>query len=206
VIGSVSADPSLLSPPNHKMKRVAINYTTQDNCGPVSFFLTVNSNEPQNGTGDGDTDTDWEIVDEHHVNLRAERSGSGNGRVYTVTIHAIDVNGNESTRDVLVTVPHDHGNVTIAGISDITKEEINQGLTVLVTPNPSKERFVLTVKSADFSPVIIRISDVAGRTIESMKNVTSQSTLNFGEHYAPGVYVVEIVQGKQKKIIKVLKK
>ena len=38
------------------------------------------------GTGDGDTSPDWEVIDAHHVLLRAERAGNGSGRIYTITV------------------------------------------------------------------------------------------------------------------------
>ena len=41
---------------------------------------------------------------------RAERSGSGNGRIYTVRITATDTSGNSSYGDVNIIVPHDQGN------------------------------------------------------------------------------------------------
>ena len=41
------------------------------------------------------------------VQLRAERSGTGDGRVYTITITASDASGNQSTATVDVRVPHD---------------------------------------------------------------------------------------------------
>jgi len=63
------------------------------------------SNEPVNGTGDGDTAPDWEVLDAHHVRLRAERSATGAGRVYTVTISCADDAGNTSNRALTVTVP-----------------------------------------------------------------------------------------------------
>jgi hypothetical protein len=46
-----------------------------------------------------DTSPDWVVVDKHHVRLRAERAGSGSGRVYTVTIKAPMACGNQSTAD-----------------------------------------------------------------------------------------------------------
>jgi len=44
----------------------------------------------------GLTSPDWQIVDAHHVRLRAERSIRGDGRVYTIRITAADAAGEES--------------------------------------------------------------------------------------------------------------
>jgi len=102
---NISADKSVLSPPNHKLVDVTVGYTARDNCGLVNTSITVTSNEPVNGTGDGDTAPDWQIVDDHHVRLRAERAGSGKGRDYTVTITATDAAGSSTRRSVIVAVP-----------------------------------------------------------------------------------------------------
>ena len=56
--------------------------------------------------GDGDTAPDWEILDAHHVRLRAERGGAGAGRIYTIGITATDSGGGSSIQQVMVTVPH----------------------------------------------------------------------------------------------------
>ena len=107
-ITNVATSPSQLWPPNHKFVNVSVAYTIEDNCGPVAVKLTVSSNEPENGTADGDTAPDWEIVNEHAVRLRAERAGSGTGRIYTITITATDSANQSSTATVPVTVPHDN--------------------------------------------------------------------------------------------------
>jgi hypothetical protein len=111
VINGASASPAVLWPPNHKMVEVAVSYNATDNCDPASAIscdLTVSSNEPPSGTGDGHTSPDWEVVDAHHVQLRAERSGGGDGRIYTITITCTDRSNNSSSQTVTVTVPHDH--------------------------------------------------------------------------------------------------
>lgn len=105
VISGESSSIYVLSPPNHTMRDATINYTATDNCA-VTSTLSVTSNEPVNGTGDGDTDPDWVVVDNHSVQLRAERSANGNGRIYTVTITATDAAGNTSAKTVEVRVPH----------------------------------------------------------------------------------------------------
>jgi len=59
-----------------------------------------------NTQGDGNTEPDIEIVDAHHVRLRAERSGGGNGRVYMITITCVDAAQNQTKRSVSVYVPN----------------------------------------------------------------------------------------------------
>jgi len=109
VITDVSASSNSLWPPNHKMVDVMINYNSADNCGNTICTLNVTSNEPVNGTGDGDLAPDWEIVGANDVKLRAERSGSGIGRIYTIIITCTDEFGNSSHKEVSVNVPHDQG-------------------------------------------------------------------------------------------------
>ena len=106
VITGESASTYVLSPPNHTMRDVTINYNTPtDNCS-VTWGIAVTSNEPVNGTGDGDTDPDWIVIDDHHVKLRAERAANGSGRTYTITITATDGAGNIAVKTVEVKVPH----------------------------------------------------------------------------------------------------
>jgi hypothetical protein len=105
-VSDVTVDKPSLWPANHKMIDVALNYTAVDNCGQLTCQINITSNEPINGTGDGDTSPDWEILDLHHVRLRAERSGKGKGRVYLIKITCTDSSGNSTSRTVAVTVPH----------------------------------------------------------------------------------------------------
>ncbi|HEV2802889.1 MAG TPA: alpha-amylase family glycosyl hydrolase [Pyrinomonadaceae bacterium] len=105
VISGASANPSVLSSPNHKMRDVTVDYQASDNFSTAACTLTVTSNEPVDGADDGDTAPDWEVLDAHRIRLRAERSGAGTGRVYTVTITCADAAGNTSNRAVTVAVP-----------------------------------------------------------------------------------------------------
>jgi probable HAF family extracellular repeat protein len=108
---SVSVSPDTLWPPNHKMVPVVLEVDATDNCDsePVCQITSVTSNEPINGTGDGNTAPDWEITGNFTVNLRAERSGKGGGREYTITVECTDASGNSSTYTEKVIVPHDKG-------------------------------------------------------------------------------------------------
>jgi hypothetical protein len=102
-----TATPSSLWPPNHKMVLVTLTYTT-GGCGSVNCAVTsVSSNESIDGLGDGDVSPDWQIVDAHHVYLRAERSGLGTGRIYTITVTCTDASAHTATKQIVVTVPLD---------------------------------------------------------------------------------------------------
>jgi hypothetical protein len=110
-IVDVELSTNVLSPPNHKMIDVTVNYGTTNDCGAPRCTLSVSSNEPVNGTGDGDSAPDWEIIDAHHIRLRAERAGKGTGRVYTITITCSDGSGTPVSRSVTVTVPKNQRDV-----------------------------------------------------------------------------------------------
>lgn len=68
---------------------------------------SVTSSEPENDAADGDTDKDIEVASDGTIHLRAERSGSGPGRTYTITCRAIDASGNVGHGVAMVFVPHD---------------------------------------------------------------------------------------------------
>jgi hypothetical protein len=109
VIDDIEATPNFLWPPNHKMRDVTVSVTATDNCDPEPLckITSVMSNEPKAGTGDGKTAPDWHITAALTVELRAERSGRGTGRVYTVETTCTDKDLNATSETVGVTVPHD---------------------------------------------------------------------------------------------------
>jgi hypothetical protein len=105
----VVATPASLWPPNHKLTPVTFTVDVTDICdaAPACQVIDVASNEPVNGKGDGNTTPDWQIVDDLLVELRAERSGPGSGRIYTLTVRCTDDSGNSALTTVEVPVAHD---------------------------------------------------------------------------------------------------
>lgn len=204
VIENISASTTSLWPPNHKMKNVTINYTDLDNCSPpqnVTTVLTVTSNEAVNGNGDGNTSPDWIVLDDHHVMLRAERSGNNNGRIYTIFITATDDCGNTSIDSTHVTVQHDNGRIA----KDFTPVELIQELDVKVSPNPSSSFFTITINSDDLSEKIyMQVTDLYGRIMDT-RSVNANSTIKIGSAYAQGAYFVRFSQGMRHKELKLIK-
>lgn len=108
---ALSISPNALWPPNHKLTAVLPTVSATDACQAslVVERLSVMSNEPDNGTDDGDTANDIVINGDGTISLRAERSGSGSGRTYTITYRAADRSGNSTTASATVSVPRDKG-------------------------------------------------------------------------------------------------
>ncbi len=104
---SASATPHFLWPPTHKYVTVQAAVAAADDRDPSPSveLVSVTSNEPDNGLDDGNTTDDVVIMDDDTFRLRAERSGSGTGRIYTITYRATDACGNESVVTATVTVP-----------------------------------------------------------------------------------------------------
>jgi hypothetical protein len=121
---------NVLWPPNHKLIRF-----TLESCGPVtdgceptddgpinltgtsrrgaapSRITSITADEPVEVGAGGDghtTDYDVAIIDDVTFDLRAERQGGGDGRVYRV--HFVDEDGNDGSCEFLV--PHDRGPVS----------------------------------------------------------------------------------------------
>jgi hypothetical protein len=110
VISQVSPSTATLWSPNHKMVPVVISVSATDDSGaaPTIRISSVTSNEPDNGLGDGDKPNDIQfsgLPGDMTVNLRSERSGKGNGRIYTITVEASDAAGNKSYATTTVSVP-----------------------------------------------------------------------------------------------------
>jgi hypothetical protein len=104
-----------LWPPNHKYSTIKVAElvaSASDLCDPsVNInsvrIAQVTSDEPDNSGGDGNTTHDIVIAaDCKSVQLRAERMGGSNGRVYTITFKVTDASGNSSTATAKVIVDH----------------------------------------------------------------------------------------------------
>jgi len=108
VIAGLPAAGCTLWPPDHRLVTVASVTASDPGSGlaPGSLVVTGVSSEPENGLGDGDTAPDV-VIAGGTVQLRAERAGTGTGRVYTLTATATDVAGNLATATATCRVPHD---------------------------------------------------------------------------------------------------
>ncbi|MGE0171393.1 MAG: hypothetical protein AB7T49_01350 [Oligoflexales bacterium] len=93
----IVADVPTLWPPNHKMVKVSLSSPSEAACKIVG----VESDEEG-------IDEDFLILDDMSVELRSERDGNGDGRVYKISVEC-SMNDEVVSQVVGVTCVHDQG-------------------------------------------------------------------------------------------------
>ena len=80
----------------------------------------------------------------------------------------------------------------------------NNHFQVTISPNPSSDLFTLLAHSDNIKPITVRVLDINGKTVyESTGN--AEQPFRFGENLMTGIYLVEVRQGSDVKILKAMK-
>lgn len=81
-------------------------------------------------------------------------------------------------------------------------------LDIKVANNPSNgsTSFRLQILSNDrVTPIALKVTDMTGKPLEAKQGLANGSTVELGRNYIQGMYMVEVVQGDQRKVIKLMK-
>lgn len=79
-----------------------------------------------------------------------------------------------------------------------------EALDVQIFPNPAVDAFRLTVKAAGTERVAVNVMDITGRS-HTKTTARPGQTIQFGSTLKSGTYFVELIQGKERKVVKVIK-
>jgi hypothetical protein len=105
-VHSATAELLAAGPPNGRFSPVQIGGVTDPDGDPVTITATgVTQDEPVVGRGEHRTCPDANLSD-GAASVRRERSGTGNGRVYTIAFTAADGKGGVSHGTADVCIPH----------------------------------------------------------------------------------------------------
>lgn len=84
------------------------------------------------------------------------------------------------------------------------KVSTNQNLNAIVYPNPAKSSASIKIEN-NISAVNISVSDLTGKVIWQSQNVKGSEVKIPLENFVPGMYLVSVTNGKETKIIKLVK-
>ena len=85
-------------------------------------------------------------------------------------------------------------------------EKIKTGkLTVTALPNPSRKYFTVRIESSSAELLQVRVHDVLGRIVETRNGIVANTTFQFGSDLQPGIYVVEVLQGTKRQMLKLIR-
>jgi hypothetical protein len=99
---------------------------------------------------------------------------------------------------------------TIASTETVTQQVLIREtpvdkLSVTAYPNPSASQFNLRLSSDKGEAITIRIVNGQGSVIETRTNIVAGQAVQLGAGYKPGMYYVEVMQGNNKKQLKLVK-
>jgi hypothetical protein len=203
-------EPITLWSPNHKYSTFELEDLVTgvyDNCSELNIsdvkIVKVTSDEPEDmyGNGDGKTFEDMIIADDcMSVQLRSEREGTGNGRVYTVYLELTDNIGNIVTSVCFVNVPHDMNSIAVddgfvyevlgdcmnkSGKIVNNQQEI-QGYKLTNYPNPFSVSTTIEFTIPAETSVMLKVYNLFGQELVTLVN----------QRYIPGTYNVHFDAAK----------
>lgn len=83
-------------------------------------------------------------------------------------------------------------------------EIVNDLLKVKVWPVPTETEFTLSTETQSKEEILVRVFDINGRQVYWSKGPATKQ-YRFGEMFVSGIYLVEVRQGKQKSVMKIIK-
>ena len=115
---TLSATTTLLWPPNHNMINVGLVATAVDTCDPhPPIAVAVYGDEDDElQTGDGNFSPDALRAAPGTLQLRAERQGNSDGRVYLIIGTATDASSNRGFGCATVVVPHSQSKADVLSV------------------------------------------------------------------------------------------
>lgn len=147
--------------------------------------------------------------------LQWEVTGAGKGRSEQIKITAWSEKGglifSTNWSGIETNWSGINGNIRIDGCDKKLHvgQDLNSGtaepfLAAKVYPNPSQTLFNIQLSQGVGSVVRIRVTELSGRVIEELE-VASGSLIQIGSRYRPGMYMVELNSGGQRKLIRLFK-
>jgi hypothetical protein len=173
-----------LWPPNHKFAPVDILGVTDPDGDRVTIEIDgVTQDEPLDVAGNKCPDA---RIEGTRLELRKERAGSGDGRVYVVSFTATDEQGGSCSGTVSVCVPHDHSphhrcgdsGQTVDSFGDECSENDDDDDVELEAPRMEPGEVVLEYSLPEDTFADLAVFDVSGRRVSTLESSQQSSGIH----------------------------
>ncbi len=128
----------------------------------------------------------------------------GNPQTISISVNAVPTHLGLHSGDRLGACNKSCGNSKMS-IADVAPLNQDVHFTAQATPNPSSFGFTLTVSSASDANTEVRMTDMMGRTVLQLSNVTANSPLQVDENFPSGIYFIQVIQENNTSLIKWIK-
>ena len=92
--------------------------------------------------------------------------------------------------------------ITAADAEELSMDK----LSLRALPNPAATQFSLLLRGKlSGESMVLKVTDMFGRVIETKQRLRPGQAVMIGQHYQPGVYFAELIQGTEKVTIKLVK-
>ncbi len=129
------------------------------------------------------------------------------------------ITSGQGTNSIVINYGPTGGNVKVKGINAcgsgynkvlpvtiVCREGLNESdYEIRIYPNPSNSTFRIDTHFVNDENYNLVVKDVLGRDVEKYENINSKNSFTFGKELIVGMYFVEITNGNNHKIIKVIK-
>lgn len=121
-----------------------------------------------------------------------------NLRAGTYITYTKDVSGCIKTSSAVIK----NSTISCGGLNIIAKS--NNDIQLTISPNPSTQNFIVTMKKSNKQALNFYVTDMYGRIVYKVSDET-KNVYSFGENFAPGVYMLQLMQGSNVKMYKLVK-
>ena len=120
-------------------------------------------------------------------------------------VYAKDANGCEGVSSVIDINDISNTCPPLNPLARLAPKAINgEALTISLSPNPTTNQFTLTAHNSNTQSVSIRVLDAVGKMVYATTGNAAQP-FRFGNSFANGLYMIEVKQGEEVKMIKAVK-
>ena len=173
---------------------VAVGVTKTDiSCTTPTGSITINAPNSPGAT--------FRLTPSNVYSLQSSFNGLATGTYYG---YAKDTHGCIGRSIAVVLSPAMGCRSTLAKGTHTSDKASSTSMSVTLSPNPNRNVFRLRVHTAKAEAIQLRVLDINGKAVYTSKGSPSQA-FTFGEDLTAGIYMIEVRQGNEIKILKAIK-